>query len=62
MQAFFNFAFGEWYFSIPMFLMSATGITLVIWRILLNNNAKTDMSAFLPAFQQSSIATESKGP
>ena len=52
MQAFFNFAFGEWYFSIPMFLMSATGITLVIWRILLNNNAKTDMSSFLPAFQQ----------
>jgi biopolymer transport protein ExbB len=52
MSAFFNFAIGEWYFSIPMFLMSATGITLVIWRILLNNNAKTDMSSFLPAFQQ----------
>src|SRR5205807_433259 len=32
--------------------MSATGVTLLIWRILLNNNAKTDMSAFLPAFQQ----------
>src|SRR5215471_2896801 len=52
MSAFYQFVTGEWYFAIPMFLMSATGITLVIWRILLNNNAKTDMSSFLPAFQQ----------
>ena len=52
MSAFYQFVTGEWYFAIPMFLMSATGITLVIWRILLNNNAKTDTSAFLPAFQQ----------
>src|SRR5215471_9484960 len=52
MSAFYQFVTGEWYFAIPMFLMSATGITLVIWRILLNNNAKTDMSAFLPGFQQ----------
>jgi biopolymer transport protein ExbB len=39
-------------FYVPMTLMSLAGITLVIWRILLNINAKTDMNEFLPAFQQ----------
>jgi biopolymer transport protein ExbB len=52
MSAFFDFVTGEWYFAIPMFLMSGTALTLVIWRILLNNNAKTNMNEFLPAFQQ----------
>jgi len=35
-----------------MFLMSVAGITLVIWRILLNMNAATKMDEFLPQFQQ----------
>src|SRR5437763_12891832 len=35
-----------------MFIMSLTAITLVIWRILLNLNARTDMDQFLPVFQQ----------
>jgi biopolymer transport protein ExbB len=52
MQAFFTFVTQEWYYAFPLFAMSITGVTLVVWRILLNNNAKTDMSAFLPAFQQ----------
>ena len=52
MQAFKDFVTGEWYFAVPMFLMSLTAITLVIWRILLNNSAKTDMNVFLPAFQE----------
>src|SRR5437879_3975644 len=52
MSAFLKFITGEWYFAIPLFLMSGSGITLVIWRILLNVNAKTNMSGFLPAFQQ----------
>jgi biopolymer transport protein ExbB len=52
MSAFFKFVTGDWYFAIPMFLMSFAGITLVIWRILLNLNAKTNMSAFLPLFQE----------
>jgi biopolymer transport protein ExbB len=52
MSAFWNFITNEWYFAIPMFLMSLTAVTLVIWRILLNVNAKTNMDQFLPLFQQ----------
>src|SRR5438552_10158600 len=52
MSAFFDFVTGEWYYAVPLFLMSISGLTLLIWRILLNNNAKTDLSSFLPAFQQ----------
>jgi len=52
MSAFLTFVRTEWYFAFPMFLMSLTAVTLVIWRILLNLNAKTDMEQFLPAFQQ----------
>jgi biopolymer transport protein ExbB len=39
-------------FYIPMSLMSLAGVALVIWRILLNVNGKTNMNEFLPAFQQ----------
>jgi biopolymer transport protein ExbB len=52
MSAFLTFVTRDWYFAVPMFLMSGAAITLVIWRILLNHNAKTDMNVFLPAFQQ----------
>jgi biopolymer transport protein ExbB len=52
MSAFGQFVKNEWYFAIPMFLMSLTALTLVIWRILLNIHAKTDMNAFLPLFQK----------
>jgi biopolymer transport protein ExbB len=52
MSAFVNFVVGDWYFAIPMFLMSLTAVTLVIWRIMLNVNAKTEMDVFLPAFQR----------
>jgi biopolymer transport protein ExbB len=34
-----------------MFVMSLTALTLVIWRILLNLNARTNLNEFLPAFQ-----------
>lgn len=45
--------FGDhWYFAIPMVLMSLAGITLVIWRIMLNLNARTDMNVFLPRLQE----------
>jgi biopolymer transport protein ExbB len=47
-----RFIIGDWWISIPMILMSLTAITLVIWRILLNLNAKTNMNEFLPAFQE----------
>jgi biopolymer transport protein ExbB len=52
MESFWKFVTEDWYFAIPMFLMSATALTLVIWRILLNVNATTNMNEFMPAFQQ----------
>ena len=52
MSAFLKFVTHDWYFFWPMFLMSVAGITLVIWRLLLNINGATNMSEFLPAFQQ----------
>jgi biopolymer transport protein ExbB len=52
MEQFWKFVFGDWWISFPMFGMSVTAITLVIWRILLNLNAKTNMNEFLPVFQE----------
>src|SRR5437868_9751231 len=49
---FLKFLRDDWYFAIPMILMSLTALTLVFWRIFLNMNAKTDMGQFLPVFQQ----------
>jgi biopolymer transport protein ExbB len=51
MSAFGQFIKGDWYFAFPMFLMSLSAVTMVVWRILLNVNAKTDMKEFLPVFQ-----------
>ncbi len=52
MQALWTFITHDWYFFWPLFLMSLTGLTLVIWRLLLNLNGNTNMSEFLPAFQK----------
>jgi biopolymer transport protein ExbB len=52
MSAFLNFVTSEWYFAVPLFLMSLVAVTLVIWRILLNLDAKTNLNEFLPKFQQ----------
>jgi biopolymer transport protein ExbB len=52
MGAFGDFVQNEWYFAIPMLFMSLVALTLVIWRILLNYNARTNMNEFLPQFQQ----------
>ena len=52
MKAVSDFFLNEWYFSIPLVLMSLIAAALVIWRLLLNNSANTDMDDFLPAFQQ----------
>ncbi|MCS6851827.1 MAG: MotA/TolQ/ExbB proton channel family protein [Gemmataceae bacterium] len=52
MSAFIKFVTTEWYFAIPMFFMSFVAIMLVLWRILLNLGATTDMNRFLPAFQE----------
>ena len=52
MNAFLSFLTKEWYFAIPMIGMSLSGIALVIWRLLLNLNARTDMNEFMPLFQK----------
>jgi biopolymer transport protein ExbB len=52
MHAFWEFFTNHWFFAIPMLFMSAAGVTLVIWRLLLNLNAKTNMNEFLPVFQE----------
>jgi biopolymer transport protein ExbB len=52
MEAFGKFFIGDWWIAIPMLLMSATGVTLVIWRLLLNVNGNTNLNEFLPVFQE----------
>jgi biopolymer transport protein ExbB len=52
MDAFLHFVTQDWYFAIPMLGMSMVAVTLVVWRLLLNFNARTNMNAFLPAFQE----------
>jgi biopolymer transport protein ExbB len=47
-----DFFIGEWYFALPLIIMSLVAACLVIWRIMLNNSAKTDMDDFLPVFQE----------
>jgi biopolymer transport protein ExbB len=42
----------HWWISWPMLFMSLTAVTLLVWRILLNVNAKTTMNEFLPVFQE----------
>jgi len=45
-----EFISNEWYFFFPLLLMSMTAMALIIWRLLLNNSAKTNMGVFLPVF------------
>jgi biopolymer transport protein ExbB len=52
MRAFLTFLSDHLVFAILMFSMSLTAATLVIWRLLLNMNARTRMSEFFPSFQQ----------
>jgi biopolymer transport protein ExbB len=52
MNAVYDFFIKEFYFSIPLVVMSLIAASLVIWRFLLNNTANTDMDEFLPVFQQ----------
>jgi biopolymer transport protein ExbB len=47
-----SFIKDHWYFAIPMFGMTFAALTLVVWRILLNINARTNMNVFLPVFQE----------
>jgi biopolymer transport protein ExbB len=50
--AFLKFLLGDWWISLPMIAMSITAVALVVWRIMLNLNARTNMNEFLPVFQE----------
>ena len=52
MDAFLHFVKNDWYFAIPMLCMSMIAVTLVVWRLLLNLGARTNMNVFLPQFQE----------
>lgn len=51
MQALQNFFLNEWYFAIPMTLMSLVAFALVAWRFLLNQSAKSNLEDLLPDVQ-----------
>ena len=51
MRSFIEFLKDHFLIAIPMLLMSLAGVCLVIWRLLLNINGKTNMNEFLPVFQ-----------
>src|SRR5438874_1324904 len=50
-SVFYKFFLCEWYYALPLVIMSLIAASLVIWRLLLNASAKTDMDDFLPVFQ-----------
>jgi biopolymer transport protein ExbB len=52
MEVLLEFVTRHAYFAIPMFAMTLIAITLVVWRILLNRHASTNMNVFLPQFQE----------
>jgi len=51
MKALIKFMTEEWYFFLPMLMLSLVAAALVVWRWLLNMNAKTNLEDFLPTFQ-----------
>lgn len=51
MKALIKFITEEWYFFLPMLGLSLVAAALVVWRFLLNLNARTNLEDFLPTFQ-----------
>ncbi|HEY2783906.1 MAG TPA: MotA/TolQ/ExbB proton channel family protein [Fimbriiglobus sp.] len=51
MNAIKHFYTEDWYFSIPMTIMTVVAFALVVWRFLLNRGSRTDMDGFMPVFQ-----------
>ncbi len=51
MKALLSFYENDWYFAVPMTVMTLVAFFLVAWRFLLNISAKTRMDRFLPEFQ-----------
>jgi biopolymer transport protein ExbB len=52
MEAFFTFVNDHRIFAVIMFAMSLAAVTLVVWRLLLNFNARTNLDEFMPRFQE----------
>lgn len=52
MRALINFITQEWYFFAPMLLLSLVAAALVVWRWLLNVNARTNLDSFYAEFQE----------
>jgi biopolymer transport protein ExbB len=52
MSAFLKFISEDWYFAVPMFVVLFIATVLVVWRIMLNRHARTNMNEFLPLFQE----------
>src|SRR5262245_7108254 len=52
MNALQHFITDEWYFFLPMLFLSLIAAALVVWRWLLNLNARTNLENFLPVFQE----------
>lgn len=52
MNALKNFFVDEWYFAVPMTLMSVVAIALVVWRFLLNQSAKSNLDVLMPDLQE----------
>jgi biopolymer transport protein ExbB len=46
-----NFIIDAPFFAVLLFVMTFAAVTLLVWRIILNFNFKTDMNQFLPRFQ-----------
>lgn len=51
MKALLNFYTNEWFFAVPMTLMTLVAFLLVAWRYLLNVSAQTRMDRFMPELQ-----------
>ena len=52
MNALVNFFVNEWYFAIPMTIMSLIAFALVAWRFLLNQSAKSNLDELWPELQE----------
>ena len=52
MDALLNFYKNEWYYAVPLTLLMFVAFALVVWRMLLNMSAKSNLDAFLPDLQE----------
>jgi biopolymer transport protein ExbB len=61
MKALINFFTEDWFFAVPMTIMSLIAFALVAWRFMLNQNAKTRMDELIPDLQDALRRKGTKG-